>query len=848
MWKVTLRGLLAHKLRLALTALAIVLGVGFVAGTYVLTDTINKTFTELFTQATKGVDVAVRTSATFTGQMGEQRAPMPAALRDRIAGVPGVRSAEGQVYGYAQLVGKNGKVVSTGGAPAIGLSVPVTPEFRNATTLRSGGYPAGPGQVAVDARTAKRQHFAVGDRIKILFTGPPGEFTVTGVIGFGEADNLAGATLAAFDLSTAQRVLGRAGSYDEIDIVAAPGTDAARLRDRIGAALGPAYQVLTGEQLAEDSAKSIGQFVDVVNYALLAFAFVALFVGSFIIVNTFSIILAQRTRELALLRCLGATRRQLLRMVLAEASIIGGLASVVGLGVGVLIAVGLQRLFQAVGASLPATSLQVQPRTIVAALAVGVLVTVGASLVPALRATRVAPVAGLQEGVLPVPARAGRRRVVSGAAITFAGVALLLTGLFTDAGNRLAQVAAGAAGILLGIGILSPLIARPLSWLLGWPFARWAGEPGRLARGNAMRSPRRTASTAAALMIGLALVSFVAIFATSIKASITKTLDQTVVADYILSGPTNGGGLGFSPEVAGRLARQPEIESVAGVRLGVFKLDGKTRSLAGIDPVPYSRTVRTDVTSGSFADMAGGGVAVRADTAKARGWQVGDTIAMEFPVGGRQQITIKALFEDNRLNDAYLLALPDFQRHYPDQLDFLVFVNAGPGVGPDRSRAAVERITRDFPIVQVRDQAEYRQERADQINQILLLFYVLLALAVVIAFLGIINTLALSVIERVREIGLLRAVGMTRRQLRSMIRWEAVIIAVFGAVLGLVVGVFFGWTLVRALRGEGITEFAVPVGSLIVYLAVAAVAGVAAAIFPGRRAARIDILRAIVSE
>ncbi|MFI0411767.1 ABC transporter permease [Actinomadura sp. 3N508] len=846
MWKLTLRGLLSHKLRLMLTALAIVLGVGFVTGTYVLTDTINKTFTELFTQVTKGVDVAVRTKASFTGQAGEQRAPMPAALRDRIAGIPGVKAAEGSVSGYAQFVGKDGKPVTTGGAPTFGTSLGAVPEFQTAGTIRAGHRPNGPGEVAVDARTAEKEGFRIGDRVTILFQGRPGEFTVAAIIGYGEADNLAGATMAGFDLATAQKVLNRPGVYDEIDVVAAPGISDEALRDRIQAAVGGTYQVLTGEQLAEEYSALIAQFTKFINYALLAFAFTALFVGSFIIVNTFSIILAQRTRELALLRCLGASRRQLLASVLGEASIVGFLASVVGLGVGVLIAVALNAAFTALGVDLPSTTLEVRPRTILVSLLLGLVVTVAASVLPAVRATRVPPMAALQQHIVTARPHSVRRRALAGGLLTVTGVALLLSGLFAEQGNRLLNVSIGALVVFLGIAVLSPLIVRPLARLLGWPFARWAGEPGRLARQNAIRSPRRTASTAAALMIGLALVSFVAIFASSIKASVNGALDESVSADYILTAPS--GGLGFSPEVVKRLEEQPEIESASGLRLGMFKLDGRTQQLAGVDPIAYGRTVRTETTSGDLADMAGGGIAVRENTADEHGWKVGDTVAMEFPVGGLQRKQIKAIFKDNRLNDAYLLAMTDFTRHYADQLDFLAFVKAREGVPPVASRAAVERAVRDFPVVQVKDQAEYKQDQGRQVDQILTLFYVLLTLAVVIAFIGIVNTLALSVLERIRELGLLRAVGMTRGQLRAMVRWEAMIIAVFGAVLGLAVGVAFGWTLVRALHGQGITEFAVPVGTLLGFLAAAALASVLAAVFPGRRAARIDILRAVATE
>jgi putative ABC transport system permease protein len=397
------------------------------------------------------------------------------------------------------------------------------------------------------------------------------------------------------------------------------------------------------------------------------------------------------------------------------------------------------------------------------------------------------------------------------------------------------------------VGLLSPLVARPLARLLGWPFAHWAGQPGKLARDNAMRSPRRTASTAAALMIGLALVSFVTIFADSVKTSSSKVLDQAVAADYILSGPSNS-AQGFSTDVVKRLGQQPEVESVAGLRFGQVKLDGSTQQVFAVDPVPYSRTVRTETTSGKLTDLSSGGIAIREDVAKQHNWKVGDSIPMQFLVGGAEPEPIKAIYKDNQLNGPYILSLSDYEKHYTDQLDFIGLVKAKPGVSPDASRAAVDRVVADFPTVQVKDQAQYKADQAKQIDQLLSLFYILLALAVVIAVIGIINTLALSVLERVRELGLLRALGMTRGQLRAMIRWEAIIIAVLGAVLGLVVGAFFGWTVVRALHSSGITEFSVPVGTLIGFVVFAALAGVLAAVFPGRRAARIDVLRAVTTE
>src|SRR2546423_1815965 len=600
MWKVVLRGLTSHKLRLALTALAIVLGVAFVAGTFVLTDTINKTFTDLFQQTTKGTDVAVRSKANVSGNGGQQRAPLPAALLAQIKGdgktpgIPGVQDAEGQVGGYAQFIGTNGKPVTTGGAPTLGVSLSTVPQLQAGTTVREGTRPTGPTEVAIDAHTAKQQGFHVGDQVKILFQGPPRTFTVAGILGFGPADNLAGATLAGFDLLTAQQVLNRPAVYDEIDVVAAPGVSPTELRDRIRAAIDGNYETLTGKELAEDSSKSIGQFVGFINIALLAFAFVALFVGSFIIVNTFSIILAQRSKELALLRCLGASRRQVLGSVLTEAFSVGLLASIVGIGVGILVAIGLKAVFGAIGASLPSTTLGIAPRPIIGGLLVGIIVTVLASLVPAVKATRVPPVTALrEEAVAAVVPRINWKRITFGTVVTVIGLALLLAGLFAKSGNRLLNVAIGAVVIFLGVGLLSPLVAKPLARLIGWPFAHWAGQPGKIARDNAMRSPRRTASTAAALMIGLALVSFVTIFAESVKVSSSKVLDQAVASDYILSSPANS-GVGISTDEGKRLVQQPELVLANPIRFGQFKLDGGAQQLVGIDPAGFDRTVNTE--------------------------------------------------------------------------------------------------------------------------------------------------------------------------------------------------------------------------------------------------------------
>jgi putative ABC transport system permease protein len=847
MGKATLKGLLAHKFRLAATALAIVLGVSFVAGTYVLTDTINATFTNLFDEVTQGIDVAVRSRDVFTGQMGEVRDPIPEEVLNEVKAVDGVKVAEGSVTGFAQFVDKDGKPVTTGGAPTLGVSISSAPELQAGTTVRSGRLPSGPNEMVVDAQTADKHGFAVGDRVKVLLQGPARTFTVSGIIGFGEAGNLGGATLAGFTLPTAQEVLNREGRFDEIDVVAAEGTTPEQLRDRVRAVLDPRYEVLTGEELSAAQAAAINDtFGRFLSTALLSFAFVALLVGAFLIFNTFTIIVAQRTRELALLRCLGASRRQVMTSVLLESLIVAVVASLVGLGLGVLIANGLKALLTGIlNFDLPTTGTVFLWRTVIVSLAVGIVVTVLAALLPARKATRVPPVAALQPETAFAPTHFRKRRIVLGVLVTLVGVALLLAGLFQNEGNRLVNVGSGAVIVFFGVAILSPLIARPLARLIGWPFAKAFRLPGTLARENAMRNPRRTASTAAALMIGLALVTFVSIFAASIKASTTETLDRTIAADYILQNDTF---TPFSPDLATRLADQPELAAVVGVRLGAFKLNGATKQLIGIDPAAYDRVVKTEVLSGSIADLQSGGLAVKEDVAEANGWTVGERVALQFPRGGTQQVTVKAIYKDNSVNGDYLLSLADYERFYADQADSQILVQAAPGTTPAASRAAIDRVLVDFPNVTVRDQAEYKAETARQIDQVVNLFYALLALAVVIALFGIVNTLGLSIFERIRELGLLRAIGATRRQVRSMIRWEAVIIAVLGAVLGLAVGVFFGWTIVRALRSVGITEFALPGGQLVIFVVFAALAGILAAVLPGRRAARIDVLRAITTE
>jgi putative ABC transport system permease protein len=837
-----LKGLLAHKLRLFLTAIAVVLGVAFVAGTFVLTDTINKTFNTLFTEISAGTDITVRSESGFgdDANLDISRNTIPASLLAAVRAVPGVAAADGTVSGLAQFIDEQGKAVATTGAPTLGFNW--TEPGLSPLTLRSGREPQRGGEVVVDAVTAREHDFALGDRIKILFRGPTEEFTVVGITGFGEADNLAGATLAIFEETTAQRVFGKVGRFDSIEAKAAEGVSTAELRDRIVTVVPEGVEVITSKQVADESAKAVSQALGFLSTALLVFGGIALFVGGFIILNTFSILVAQRTRELALLRALGASRRQVMVSVIVEAFAVGVFASVVGIGLGVLVAIGLQSLLKSFGIDLPAAGVVLKPRTFIASVIVGVGVTVLSSISPARRASRIAPMAALRGGA-EEHGGSLRRRSVAGAVVTAVGGGVLVYGLV---GGGISLVGLGAALVFVGVALLSPIAAIPLARAIGAPLPRIAGMSGKLGRQNAMRNPRRTAATSAALMVGLGLVACVSVLAASIKASAADIVDEYLAADYIVSTPNFLPSI--STDLAPRLARQPELVAVSGLQTGQWRSDGQGRSLYGADPATVAQVLKFEMTAGDAGALSRGEVLVGEEELEDKKLEIGGMLPMTFAQTGDTQLRIGGTFSKNQLLGNYLVSTATFDAHFPDRLDFVVLAKARGGVTPAAARAAVERVTDEFPNVEVRDQAEFKQQQEDQVNQILGLITALLFLSIIIALFGIVNTLALSIFERTRELGLLRAVGMSRRQVRSMIRGESVIIAVMGALLGSAVGILFGFAVVNALADEGIGAVVIPYGQLLFYVFLAGVAGVIAAVFPARRAARLDVLAAISYE
>ncbi|CAN5211234.1 ABC transporter permease [soil metagenome] len=850
MWRATIKGLIAHKLRLALTSLAVVLGVAFVAGTFILTDTLNHTFDSLFTQANAGTDVVVRAKAAFTDTGdgpsggGSIRERIPEAMLASIREVDGVAAADGVIPGFAQLVDEQGEAIQgLPGAPVLGVGWSDN-EALNPLDVRRGRAPVADGEVAIDAATARENGLSVGDRVQVILEGPSEEFTIVGIVGFGVADNLGGATLSAFEIDTAQRIFNAEDGFDQIAVAAEDGVSPADLRRRIAATLPGDAEAVSGQSVADENAQEIQEALGFFNIALLVFAGVSLFVGAFIIFNTFQIIVAQRTRELALLRALGASRSQVTRLVVAEAFIVGVVSSAVGIALGFLVAVGLQALLKGFGLELPTSDTQFLPRTVLVSVIVGVGTTFVASVFPAVRASRVAPVEAMRAAA-PTTFRFSRARLITGVVVTLIAGGVLMAGLFGGGSSAASLVGLGAMLTFLGVAVLSPLVAAPIARFIGAPLSRLFATTGKLGRENAMRNPKRTASTAAALMIGLGLVAFVTIFGDSVRVSAAQTLDETLKADFILSTEQF---TPFTPQVAKEVGELPEVAAVADFRYGVFQYRDQTKDLSGVDPSALDQVTQIDVHAGSVEGMRGGGILVFSDEAELYGWQVGDRIAVRFARTGDQDLSIAGIYGENRLVGDYLISLEDFEANFTQQLSLVTLAKTAPTATPEEAKVAIEAVLEGFPNVQLNNQAEFKEEQANQINQLLGLVSALLGLAILIAFFGIVNTLALSIFERTREIGLLRAVGMSRRQVRAMIRSESVIIAVLGALLGIAIGLFFGWALVTALADEGISHLAIPGTRLAIYVGIAAVLGILAAVGPARRAAKIDVLSAIGAE
>jgi putative ABC transport system permease protein len=852
--RVALRGLAARRLRAVLTALAIVLGVALVAGTYVLTDSINGAFGTIFQTVYRGTD------ATITGRNAIDSSANPGvagggastpafseSLLARVERLPDVQDAIGGVSGTPQLI-QNGKAISFGGAPNLGFSVdPSKPEF-NSLKLVRGSWP-GPSEVVVDSNTASKKHLRTGQEIGVQADGPVVRMRISGFVRLGGASSLGGATLAGFQLPTAQRLFGKLGRLDQIRASARPGVSPKSLVAQIRPILPPHTQATTGSQAASQDAASTTSFLSFLKTILLVFAGVSLFVGSFVIANSLSITIAQRTREFATLRTLGASRRQVLRSILIESLAVGVVASVVGLLVGLVLAQGLFALFNAVGLTLPNSGTVVKPRTIIVAILVGIAVTVLASLRPALRATRVEPIAAVREGATLPEGRFAKYRTAGSASATVLGFAALLLGLFVvhGTGGVLALMGAGAVLVFIGVALLSARIVPTLATWLGWPATKLAGAMGRLARENARRNPQRTASTASALMIGLALVTLIAVLSAGIISNFKGAVNDLFTGDYAITAENNFSPIPISAGAAA--SRAPGAIAVGDVRAGQGQVFGSNEQLTAVDP-GVAQVIRLNWKHGSQAvigSLGATGAFTTDSYASTHHLRIGSPVVVTTPTGTRAPLRIEGIFKPPNGGSPFgpvTMSAATWDRLYQQPENLYSFVKMRGGETP-ANQAALQRAMANYPGAKVQTRTVFINNQISGLSRILNIFYVLLALSIVVSVFGIVNTLVLSVFERTREIGMLRAVGTTRRQIRRMVRHESVITALIGSVIGIALGLAFGALLAARVS---FIAFTVPVGSLVIFVIASWIVGLLAAIFPARRASRLEPLEALAYE
>ncbi len=849
MLRATWRGILAHKVRLLLSMVAVVLGVAFVAGSYVFTDTLGRAFTGL-TQGAVG-DVIVRPDGS--GGRGGIGVPtgstVPDSLVAELAAVPGAERADGRITSFGTfVVAADGRLLGGGGPPGIAVSYSPGPAADGlpTATLVSGDWPTEDGQVLIDARTAAESGYRIGDEVSLITSTaqPRLERTFVGTAEFG-GTSLVGASVVMLSPGDAQQVyLGGEDAWSQIWVTAASGTSQDELKAAVDEVVPEGFESTTGAAAAERAATRIDEALSFVTTFLLVFAGVALTVGAFLIVNTFSILVAQRSRELALFRAIGASRRQVAGSVLLEAGVVGFVGSAIGVGLGILLAIAIKAVFARIGLDLSQNELVLRPRTVLVALVVGVVVTLVAAYLPARRAGRVPPVAAMRDDA--ALAEGGMRwRLVVGGVLLVAGVVGMAGGLAGWGSEPTYVLGVGIFGVLVGTALVSPVVGRPVLASLGWAYRRSFGAVGRMAEQNSRRNPRRTGATASALMIGVSLVTLMAVLGASAKASIDKALAEDVIADFVVS---NVVGQGFSAAIADGIEQVDGVGEVLRVRGARVEVDGDGEFAGAVDPAALAAVAAPTVVEGSLGDLGADGVALSADYAAETGLGVGSPVTLGY-AGDEVEATVVAVYEpDIVLTGDATMSLDGFDALGVPPTDRGVYVTAAPGADRDALRAGIEATVQDLPTVGVNDQAEFAEQQRGPIDRLLFIVYALLGLAVVIAVLGIVNTLALSVVERVREIGLLRAVGLSRRQLRTMLRLESVAIAVLGAVLGIVLGLAFAVALQRSLVDDGIDVLAVPWGQLALFIAVAALVGVLAALWPGRRAARLDVLRAIATE
>jgi putative ABC transport system permease protein len=848
---VALKGLLGRKLRSALTAFAIVLGVAMISGAFVLTDTLGKSLNHTYRQSYAASDAVISSEEAFnTGDTTPEAPAFSAGVLRKVEQLPGVRRAQGSIQDQAQLVDRNGRAIGTAtNGTAVGVD-PSAGQSLNPLHLVAGGWPRGDGEIAIDKTTADKHHFQLGQTVGAFADGPVRHYRVRGIVRFGSVDSIGSATISVFDLTTAQRLFDKQGKLDLIRVQAKAGVSDAELLRQIRPLLSATTQVKTANGQASSDSKGTQAGVNAIRYILLAFAGVALFVGGFVIANTLAITVAQRMRELATLRTLGASRRQVLGSVVLEAVVVGLIGSIVGLFLGLAIAVGLKALLTATGFELPGGGIVFSWRTILISLAAGTLIALLASLRPALRATRIEPIAAVREGAVLPRSRFARYALPTSATVAAAAVALFAYGVFAHGLETKVRLLALASGVLLlfvAVTMIASRVVRPLAFLLGAPGARLAGIAGRLASQNAARNPARTASTAAAVMIGLALITFFAVIAQGFRSSFTSSVNELFVADYAVT----AGQHPLTNKAAEAVGKVPGVEAVTEIRGAQAKRNGKPVKVSGVD-ANAAKVIPIKWTNGSSsvpAHLGRDGAFVNDQFANDHSLSVGSPLTVTAPTGATLRLHVDGIFDQPKGGspfEAVAISKRTFDGAFANHDDQYTLLNIRGGPSAENS-ARLRQALRAFPIAKVETRDEFRNRQLSQLNKKLHILYALLGLSVLVSMFGVINTIVLSVFERTREIGMLRAVGMTRRQVRRMIRHESIVTALIGATLGMAVGVFLAAVTTTALSKYGLV-FALPYKSLAAFVVVAILAGVLAAILPARRASRLHVLEALQYE
>ncbi|CAM3162287.1 ABC transporter permease [Streptomyces albus] len=847
MLRTALRNVLAHKARLLMTMLAVLLGVAFVSGTLVFTSTISEAFHKSSEKGYSDVDVSIRQDSGDAPEGRDTVSPLSQRTLDGAARLPGTESATGVVSGFAALSDKDGKLVGEGFSSQ-GANYYAGGNGKGTDArypMKEGVAPRERGEIALDAKTAERTGYKVGDTARMSVNGPVREEKITGIFRTDDGNVAAGGTLVLFDNATAQRLFAKPGEYTEIQLKAEPGVSQAALKERAEKILPEGAEAVTGKQLADDESRMIEDSMSGMKTSLLAFAGIALFVGIFIIANTFTMLVAQRTKELALLRAVGAGRRQVTRSVLIEALVVGAVAGLAGMAAGVGIAAGLRTLVGSMG-SMPDGPLVIEPSSVVISLLVGVVITVLAAWLPARRAAKIPPVAAMGALHAPASTRSLVVRNTIGALLSAAGVVLVLMGTKMDGDSGKAPMGLGAALLLVGVFVLTPLLSRPLIAAAA-PVLRLFNVSGKLARQNAVRNPRRTAATASALMVGLTLITGLTVIASGVQKGIDKMASASIKADYTIS---MANYTPLSPAVEKKLAQSDQVTATSPLRNAAAEVDGDTEYLTGVNGASIGKLTALEFTAGGWQGLDDGKrIVVDDSTAKAKGWKLGSSVQVAYDDGAKERLTVGGLYKGNEMIKGILVDNKAVTPHMDKVADMQVLAKTKDGAGAEVKDALTKQLG-DNPAILVQDKKDISEGVSQMISILLNMLYGLLAMAVIVAVLGVINTLAMSVFERGQEIGMLRAIGLDRRGVKRMVRLESLVISLFGGVLGIGLGIFFGWAAGELIAGSGLDTYTLvlPWGRLGVFLALAALVGVLAALWPARRAARLNMLAAIKTE